>query len=246
MTWSYSRLSSFNDCKYKWFLTYLENTNKEDKFYASYGTYMHKIIDMYYNDMLDAEDMRYMFIKNFSTEVRGERPDYKIVQSYMEKGLNYLGSFVPFEFQKIATEKRMEFTVGENEFVGYIDYIGKLEDGFCIVDNKSRDLKPRSRRKTPTKKDLELDSMLKQLYLYSAAIKQEYGEFPKELCFNCFKSGVFIKEPFNIDEYNKTIEWANNTIMQIKGEEDFQADPQYFKCKYICDVSNECCYYLNR
>lgn len=39
MTWSYSRLEIFDDCPYRWFLTYIHTPKlkKEDKFYAAYG-----------------------------------------------------------------------------------------------------------------------------------------------------------------------------------------------------------------
>ena len=45
MTWSYSRLEIFDDCPYRWFLTYIHTPKlkKEDKFYAAYGLFRHDL-----------------------------------------------------------------------------------------------------------------------------------------------------------------------------------------------------------
>lgn len=86
-------------------------------------------------------------------------------------------------------------------FIGYIDFLGELDGSLYVVDNKSRVLKPRSKREKPTKTDEELDAYLKQLYLYSAAVEEEYGVRPCKLCFNCFRTDTFIEEPFLDKDY---------------------------------------------
>ena len=127
--------------------------------------------------------------------------------------------------------------------MGFIDYLGEMDGEYYIVDNKSRDLKPRSKRKTPTVKDKELDEMLIQLYLYAGAVKQKYGKFPKSLCFNCFKTGVFIEEPFEYKKYLAAENWALESINYIENCSDFYPWIDFFPCRYICGVNNECCYY---
>lgn len=56
MTWSYSRLEIFDDCPYRWFLTYIHTPKlkKEDKFYAAYGLFMHDL-DKRVEKMLNEE-----------------------------------------------------------------------------------------------------------------------------------------------------------------------------------------------
>lgn len=130
--------------------------------------------------------------------------------------------------------------------MGYIDYLGEKDGELYVVDNKSRDLKPRSKRAKPTLKDAELDDMLRQLYIYSGAVKQEYGRFPKKLCFNCFKAGTFIEEPFSETAYQEAIDWAQKSIEEIKDADDFNPYVEYFGCRYICGVSDECCYWQMR
>ena len=84
--------------------------------------------------------------------------------------------------------------------------------------------------------------MLRQLYIYSAAIKQEYGVFPEALCFNCFRTGTFIEEPFNEEAYHSAIDWAKNMVEDIKNTDEFYPNREFFSCYYICGVSGDCCY----
>ena len=203
---------------------------------------MHRLIEGFYKGDLTKEQMLIKFLFDFQKEVRGERPNENVVQKYIRCGTEYLKSFTPLPYRMLDVEKRLYFTVGDNRFVGVLDYVGEKDGKLYIVDNKSRDLKPRSNRKTPTLKDVELDEMLRQLYLYSAAVKQEYGSFPAALCFNCFKSGVFIEEPFSEKAYEEAIRWAEKCIERIKDETDFSPMIDYFSCKYLCGVSDECCY----
>ena len=243
MTWSYSRIKCFEDCPYRFYLKYISGCKEVPQFYASYGSFMHKLIEEFYRGKLTKEEMLTKFLFDFQTEVKGERPKESTVSKYIQCGVEYLRGFSPFSYKMIDVEKKVEFEIGGKKFIGFIDYLGEKDGEYYIVDNKSRELKPRSKRAKPTVKDQELDEMLKQLYLYAAAVKQEYGKFPKALCFNCFKNGVFIEEPFSEKVFSETIEWFLKAIDNIADENDFLPYLDYFSCKNICGVKDECCYY---
>ena len=245
MTWSYSRIDCFNSCRYKWFLRYIDDvdgTNAEPMFYSSYGSFMHEIIEKYYKGKLAKEDMVAEFLCNFSAKVVGKRPSESIVQKYIQLGVEYLKGFEPFPYNCVAVEKKVHFKLNGDLFVGVIDFLGEKDGEYYIVDNKSRELKPRSNRKKPTAKDAELDEMLVQLYLYAEAVKQEYGKYPKALCFNCFKNRVFIEEPFDENKLHDATSWAAKTIERIKNVEDFYPNIDFFYCRNLCEYSHECCY----
>ena len=241
--WSYSRISAFDDCPYKFFMHYIDGENENEMFYSSYGSFVHKLHELYYTGKVNAEDLPIVFLKGFSTEVKGKRPSDKIVSEYIEKGLLYFNSFKPFEYDIIGVEKEVHFNVGGFPMVGIIDFIGKDKNDFVIIDHKSRDLKQRSNRQKKTQNDLEIDDKLKQLYLYSTYIKDEYGVFPKYLCFNCFKSGVFIKEQFDTDQYKEAVEWAVKTINDIMDADEFYPRVDFFRCRYLCGLNDRCDYY---
>lgn len=246
MTWSYSRIKAYEDCPYRWFLKYIKRMPETPRFYSSYGSFVHKLIEKYYNGEIKKEDLQMQFLLNFSKEVEGERPADSTVKKYIDSGSRYFGDFEPFPFKHIDTERLMVFSVSGIPFVGYIDYIGEEDGELVIVDNKSRDLKPRSKREKPTQYDISLDEYLKQQYLYAAAVKQEFGKYPKWLCFNCFKAGVFIKEPFKEEVLQEVLEWAKRSVENIADADDFYPRVEYFSCRYICPFTEECEYWQGR
>lgn len=245
MTWSYSRVDCFDTCRYKWFLRYIDDplgVNSKPMFYSSYGSFVHELIEGFYKGRYSKGELPMLFLSQFSRRVRGDRPPGNIVQKYIQAGLEYLKSFEPFPYNVVDVEKKVTFSVGGHKFIGFIDYLGERDGELYIVDNKSRDLKPRSRRKKPTQKDMELDEMLRQLYLYSAGVYEEFGKFPKALCFNCFKNGVFIEEPFSEERYEEALKWAEKTIDKITNATEFYPSLDYFFCRYLCEYQDECCY----
>lgn len=242
MTWSFSRVESFNSCPYKWFLKYIRGWKENGMFYASYGTLMHEIIRKYYDGELTKPQMLIYFLTHFKKDVVGERPSESTVQKYIDAGVTYCKNFEPFPYNTVAVEKTVDFNIDGISFVGILDYIGEKEGKYCIVDNKSRELKPRSGRAKPTKKDEELDNMLKQLYIYSEGVHQLFGKYPDMLAFNCFRNGVFIEEPFKMDKFISAKEWVKNEINRIENEPDFAPNPNQFACKWLCGFSHKCIY----
>lgn len=243
MTWSYSRIKSFEDCPYKWYIRYILDEEEAPMFYASYGSFVHSLIERYYSGKLAKEELPAEFLLGFSSSVLGERPDDGIVRKYIALGAEYFRNFEPFPFQPLEIEQELRFTVDGLGFLAFPDFIGEREGKLAVVDNKSRDLKPRSARKKPTLKDQELDGMLRQLYLYAHGVKQKYGEFPGFLCFNCFKNGQFIEEAFSQKAYEEALDWAKRNVEEIAGEEEFRPCIDFFHCKYLCGFHDECCYW---
>lgn len=243
MTWSYSRATSFEDCPYQWFLQYIRGEPREEKFYASYGSFVHSLLERYYKGEIDKDNLYLEFLSGFQEEVSGERPSPNIVSKYINGGKSYFRHFQDVGLKILGVEEKVNFKIGGYPFVGYIDLLCETEDGdIVIIDHKLADLKPRSNRKKPTLKDKELDTKLRQLYLYSTAVKEEHGKFPRYLCFNCFKNGVFIKEGFDEEAYVDACEQIIKDIKAIEETEDFYPVIDYFYCRYLCGQSGNCWY----
>lgn len=240
MTWSYSRVETFESCPYKWFLKYIKKYEDEDQFFATYGSFMHKLIERFYRGELSEGQMLSTFLTDYKKEIKGQRPKANVVENYISDGVSYLKSFTRFPYKMIDVEHKVDFKINGYPFVGYIDFLGESDSGLVIIDNKSRDLKPRSGKTKPTAKDKELDTMMRQLYIYSEAVKQEFGVLPSTLCFNCFRSSTLIQEPFNFDAFEEAKAWAVNKIKSIENAEDFEKKDNFFSCKYICGVNRYC------
>ena len=242
MCWSYSRITAYEDCPYRFYLRYIQKVSKNRNFFADYGSFLHLIIQKYLTGELKESELVGYYLMRFRTEVVGKAPSQQIFKNYFRQGLEYLKSMKPPEDETIGVEKEVSFRVGDKEFIGYIDRVSK-GDGIEIIDNKSRALKERTKRKKPTKADMELDEYLRQLYIYSIPIKDEYGVYPKNLVFNCFRTQTVIREPFNIDAYEATKQWALNTIDVITKESEWKPNIDWFKCKYLCECSSQCEYF---
>ena len=246
MTWSYSRIMTFEDCPYRFYLKYIRfpRANGKRLFFADYGTFVHELIADYYAGRKSASDVELEYLLRFRDKVPASAPNGKIFSGYFSDGLNYLKNIKPPEGPILSLEQKEAFSVSGIPFVGYIDRVDKGADGSLrIVDNKSRTLRPRSKRSAPTKSDKELDRYLRQLYLYSVPVLEKYGRFPDKLCFNCFRNGLVIEEPFREETYRDTLSWASGKIDEIAKERDFRPDMEYFKCRYLCEMQDYCEYY---
>lgn len=213
-------------------------------FYSSYGSFIHKILERYLTGECTADEMVPMFFQEYEEQMIGERPQQSTVEKYIKNAIDFLESFRGFGLTTIAVEKYVEFYIGKVKMCGYIDYIGRDEDGrLYIVDHKARELKQRSKRKKPTQKDVEIDEILRQLYLYSAAIFQESGEYPSYLCINAYRSGEFIKEPFCEEKLHEICASVEREVEAIMDESDFYPKVDYYKCRYLCGYHDTCEYY---
>ena len=241
-------MAAFDDCKYKWYLKYLYGVSESEKFFSEYGSLMHRLLENYLNNNMKTSTLIVLYSMEFNALTWEGCPSQKIRASYFKKGFDFLMmlSKTPDylkQFEVIGVEQKAKFEVDGYKFVGFIDVVGKDDDGYIIMDHKSKDLKPRSKRKGPTKTDLELDDYLRQLYLYSTWVKDKYGEFPKKLMFNCFKEGKIICEEFNYEKYLEAIEWYIETIHSIEREENFYPSIDYFRCHNLCGCNEDCEYF---
>ena len=181
-------------------------------FFSDYGSFMHKLIELYLRGLLEKEELTGAYVSGFRKNVRGKAPNNRIFKSYFDQGYDYL-SEIDFPYlSPVGVEQKVDFLVGDKPFTGIIDCVAMDDGKLVILDNKSRALKPRSGRKKPTASDAELDSYLRQLYLYSVPMEQLYHTYPDRLEFNCFRTRQLISEPFRQEEFEKTKEWALKTI----------------------------------
>ena len=246
-TWSYSRITTFEMCPYQFFLTYIKPVKKQPLFFSDYGTFIHKIIEKHLNGELEENQLVPYYLQNFRTSIHAKAPTQAVFETYFNQGLDYLRN-IHFPYPTpLAVEQRVDFFIDKYPFVGIIDCVAEESDGIVILDNKSRTLKPRSNRKKPTRSDEELDKYLRQLYLYSAAVKDLYGTYPVKLCFNCFRSCELISEPFLKESFESAKAWTLSSIEQIVQNDEWGPDMDYWKCKYLCDVRDQCDYWqMNR
>ncbi len=243
MVWSYSRLTTFEDCPYQWREKYINHQQSEEKFFAQYGSLMHSVLQKILTGELGGDDIIPYYLNHFLTDIIVEAPSEKISLSYLEQGRQYLQnlSFPPRAILNV--EKEIRFTFAGYPFVGFPDVLTADDDWkLYITDHKSRILKPRSKRKKPTKSDAELDKYLRQLYIYAQAVREYCGRYPDYLEFNCFRSRTWICEQFSLNRMQEVEKWAGRLIEQITANDDWEAKPNYWYCRHLCGYSGTCEY----
>lgn len=246
MVWSHSRIKAFDDCPYRWYLKYVRYPEAEQKemFFANYGKFVHELLASFYSGEKTLPQIEAEYLKNFRTKVKAYAPNKAIFKNYFIGGLNHIRRLKKPKNKVLSVENKVEFQIDDILLVGYIDRLEEDSDGHIIVvDNKSRTLKPRSNRSKPTKSDEELDQYLRQLYLYSIPVQEQFGRFPDKLCFDCFRNETFIEEPFTEEGYEGTKLWVKDRVKEIMSESEFRPSIEYFKCKHLCEMQDYCDYF---
>lgn len=250
--WSFSRLKKYDDCKYAWYMKYIENMDEDELFFSQFGSFMH---ELYYEVLIgnmSTKQMRETYLADFRKKVSAKAPTEKIFIKYFEDGLRAVNGISTFlteiktQYEIVGAEVKVDFEIEGKNFVGFIDLLLKDDNGgLIIVDHKSRTLKPRSNRSKPTKSDELLDEYTKQLYIYSEAVYQNYGVYPNELWFNCFRNDEnnIIKQGFYHDKFLETKQWIKETIHSIAETERWEPNCDQFFCTNLCGLSDECEYY---
>ena len=242
MTWSYSRLSAFDTCRYAWASLYLYGEDQRKLFFSDFGSYIHNLLRRYFAEEIEYDDLPDTYLSDFSKNVSGAVPSLQIISSRMEDGLSYFRS--PFSGLKemkqrriVGIEQEFDCDIDGLPFVGIIDLESFDGDELVITDHKSSVIKPPSGRKKPTKYDIDRKEKSRQLYLYAPAVKAKFGRWPDRLEFNCYRVPEVISIPFDEHEKDDAVKWALAKSKEISECDDFTPNIDFFHCKYLCHLA---------
>ena len=250
MTWSFSRLNSFYNCPYEWKLRYIDCNKSENGFFGEYGSLIHKILEKYEKGELSLFELNDYYEEHFSESVPHDAPPNKYVdikQSYYEKGLDYFNN-IDLDLDKyevLGVEKEVRFQIAGKDFVGYIDLLLKEKETgkIIILDHKSASIKILKNGKVSKSDQEHVREFIRQLCLYAIPIIEEYGHVD-ELWWNLFKDKNWLKMPFNKEDYDEAIQWAEDTLKLIETEKEWLPNnSSSYYCNYLCGQRNNACEY---
>lgn len=251
MVWSFSRLSTFDQCKYSFYLKYIIDNDDEylaeGNYWAEVGSFMHEILEKIFKGELKQEDSTQYFVDHYDDRVL-----YRASKSIMSKTYAACISYLETEdfwwireCEIIGVERNFEITVSGYKFTGYIDLLlrNKHTGALILLDHKSAAYPLTAKGDRVLKaNEKSFASYGRQMYLYCHAVKELYGEFPVYIVWNHFKAGRMVKISFNQDEYEEAMKWFLDTIAAIENEQDFPETLDYFYCHNLCDFRNSCEY----
>lgn len=250
MVWSFSRLSSYHQCPYGFYLKYVQCTEGEPNFFGQYGSFIHKILEMYAKGELSLFEISPYYEEHFWENVTCDAPPNKYVdirQSYYDKGLDYLDNIdlMLDKYEILGIEKEVKFVIGGYEMLGYIDLLlrDKETGDITVLDHKSASIKFCKNGRVSKKDEEHIQSFKRQLYLYSKAIIEEYGVEPKYLSWNLFKEQKWYTIDFDKAEYDEAVQWAEDTVKMIESDTTWRPNPSSYFCWHICDMRNCACEY---
>ena len=241
-SYSFSRLRRFADCPLSYYKRYIA---KEDDNVghgtSEFGTFIHLILEKYSKNELKLEDMLMYYIGEYDNNVKStfefkmsDTFSKDLSENYYNSGIQYLTDFNGLnEFGKIL-DVEYEFDLEYNnkfKINGKIDLITKNNDDIYIIDHKS---------KSNFKNKKEMAEYRRQLYIYSFAVKEKYGVFPKKLFFNMFRKEKIIEFDFIEEEYKEALDWFESTVEEIENCITFTSNPNTIYCNNFCNFRLNC------
>ena len=172
--WSWSRLSSYNQSPFEYYLKYIVyprvKEDRADSIYTYAGSLAHTIMEDLHEGKIKHEDMTERFDDDWFTltlsNYKFDRNDEIKNQNIQEKYLLNLQHF--FKHHKlmgdnVAIEKYIIIKIGNHIFNGYIDAVHKDEDGnYIVTDFKTSTIYTGKK----------IDKEQNQLVLYSEGLRQ--------------------------------------------------------------------------
>lgn len=236
MTFSFSRLNSFSTgCKYCWFENYA-NKRKDSvqNAFAEYGLLMHEILEKLDKGEIMLWDTLEMFENGF-INVSSFPPNkwVNLRETYYKQAIDYFKNYkINDEYEVISVEENVNVEINGHQFTGYIDKLmrDKTDGKLIVLDHKSK-AKFNSKR--------EQKEYARQLYLYSYAVKEKYGEYPKMLIFNMFRKGMEVPIFFKEEDMKEAIEWMDKTIEEIGECEAFPVTKDKFFRDELCNFRHD-------
>lgn len=249
MTWSFSRLNSFYNCPHEWYERYVMCQKGENGFFGEFGGCCHKVLEKYERGEISLFEISQEYEKLFSEMVVHDAPPNKytdIKQSYFDKGLDYFDNIdLDLEnYEILGVEKEVKFQIANKDFIGYIDLLLKEKSTgkIIILDHKSASIKFLKNGNISKSDKPHVREFIRQLCLYAKPVLEEYGHVD-ELWWNLFKDKNWLKLPFNKEDYDEAIKWAEDTIKLIENETEFLCNPDAYYCWNLCSQRNNACQY---
>ena len=237
-TWSFSRISCFDQCPMCFKLIYLDEVEEHNNAFAEYGTLCHSCLEHYMKGETPVFALAEEFEERYDSEVTGMWPPFPagLGGKYFQQGLQFFSNWDGIDedqFEIVDSEKKFAVDVDGNIVVGVIDAVlrNKETGRLVIWDWKSKSY-------AQMKKDL--NEYRHQLYIYAMGCREIYGEYPESIAFYLFREDKMVSEPFSDERLEETRRWIVDTIARIKASSEYVVSPSGYFCKYICSVSDHC------
>jgi len=133
---SYSSTSTFDNCAYSFKLSYVTPKERENNFFAEYGTLIHNCFEKFFQGKLDSYELLEYYLKEYDSVIKSKALTPSMEDNYKEQGALF---FSKFDFDKskyevILVEDKIDFEIGNIKAVAKPDLVLKrVSDGKNIL-----------------------------------------------------------------------------------------------------------------
>lgn len=262
---SFSKLNTYNTCPYSWYDIYINKAERIHNAFSQYGTLIHSVLERYamgkkgYSQALDTWELMQLLEEEYQEAVTERFPKNAycdLAEKYYNAAVAFFSEIDEFELIKDIENGKLEILGIEHEFTfdfevdgeifkykGFIDLVVRdtTDNKIIIIDHKSKSIKT-NKKGDPVEKDIH-DAYL-QMSSYATAIKNDFGEYPKEIWIDAFKIQKIFKREFKEEMAEEALEWARNIVRKLKIDTEFEKKPDSFFCTQLCSCRNTCGKYI--
>jgi len=248
MIYSHSRLSTFEQCPYKYKLKYLDKieTDVPDTIETFLGSRVHETLEKLYRD-LDYQKKNTIeellafyheeWQKHWSDEIVIVKKDYD-VDHYRKMGEKYIREYYkkyhPFDQDRtIAIEERILIDLdesGDYKLQGYIDRLAEPQEGYYVIHDY------KTNQRLPPQQHFDSD---RQLALYAIGVKNQYPDVKNiDLAWHFLKFNKQIKSKRSEQQLQQLKKETLKLIKKIERTTTFETNPS-FLCDW-CEYKSIC------
>jgi hypothetical protein len=248
---SYSGVTTFENCPHSYKLTYIDVENKIENAFGQFGLLVHHVLERYFAKEIDVWDLADYYKQKYDEFVTVPYPPNNYVDlghSYFQAGLDF---FTMFDFDRrgyevVSIEDNIEFDMTTDiKAVARPDLVLKeIETGkYILFDYKTAKMK-----KTKPQLKKQISDYMRQMKLYCYAVWLKTGIEINEVRLWFIRDNFIYKEQIDSMDISDTTTWFVELINKIKEEQNWyplDIEKNEFFCAFICSVRNSCRYFSN-
>lgn len=240
--YSFSRLTTWEDCKAAYHLTYNEKKPRQDSFFGKLGNVCHDIMEKRDNgeefDVLQFFQEGFVESSKYPAHMEKQTSGF-IQNAYYKKLYAFFEKIPKLSSPSYKAEQEILIPIGDFKLKGFIDSV--RDEGRTLLDYKTNN---------PDGAFWNHEKKVRQLYLYAGWVKKKFGYFPDKLVFWFIRYNKWKIEKFDIAKFNATIKWAKQMVQEIREHEGAYTSKSVEEmeglfCSVICGVRDSCTMRLN-
>ena len=244
ITYSFSSVTTFENCPYGFKLAYIDAESREDNYWGQRGSLMHEVLEKYYSNELDFFELSEYYRKRYGDTITTTLPPF-IKTDYFSEDIKFLDNlyFDMDQYEIIKVEEKQDLFLSNGTKATYIaDLILKdlTNNEIVIVDHKTAN--PFKNKKLDKKKMIGYE---KQLNLYAFFVERTKNILVDRLEIWFTKKNYKHLVPCTETSKTAAHNWFINSIEKIKNETEFapnQKKSNKFFCQHLCGTGNICTY----